>query len=76
MYEKRKRLISPERLLAKRAEARLTQRQLAAKAGVSHNFVSALERGRCGVSVDNLHQLAEALDCLPSELLNPELAAA
>ena len=76
MSDKPKPLLSKERLLLKRAQARLTQRQLAVKAGLSHNFISQLECGRSDASVDGINRLADALECDVTELMNPALTGA
>ena len=57
------------RLLQVRAERGLTQRQLAAIAGIRPDTVSALERGEsAGIRFDTMAGLCEALDCEPGEL--------
>ena len=53
-----------------RARRRLSQRQLAALAGVRPDTISALERGDShGIQFDTLARLCEALECGPGELL-------
>ncbi len=53
-----------------RAERRLSQRQLAALAGVRPDTVSALERGEAGgIRFETLARLCEALDCEPGEIV-------
>jgi transcriptional regulator with XRE-family HTH domain len=47
----------------------MTQEELAARAGMSRNFVSLLEHGAHGVDVVRLLRLAEALDVSLVELL-------
>lgn len=62
------------RLAVLRAERRLSQRQLAAQAGVRPDTISALERGESqGIHFDTLARLCEALDCQPGDIL--ELAS-
>jgi putative transcriptional regulator len=57
------------RLLQVRAERGLTQRQLAAIAGVRPDTVSALERGEsAGIRFDTMAGLCDALNCEPGEL--------
>lgn len=57
------------RLPILRAERRLSQRQLAALAGVRPDTVSALERGdSAGIRFDTLARLCEALGCEPGDL--------
>ncbi|MBI2939760.1 MAG: helix-turn-helix domain-containing protein [Chloroflexi bacterium] len=61
------------RLPVLRARRRLSQRQLAALAGVRPDTVSALERGdTAGIRFDTLARLCEALDCEPGELFEIE----
>jgi putative transcriptional regulator len=61
------------RLPVLRAERRLSQRRLAALAGVRPDTVSALERGAsAGIRFDTLARLCDALDCDPCELLQLE----
>lgn len=52
-----------------RKSAQLTQEQLALKAGVERNFVSLIERGINQPTVRVLFKLAQALDVLPSTLI-------
>ncbi|MBZ2209323.1 helix-turn-helix domain-containing protein [Massilia soli] len=56
-------------LKAARKSAQLTQEQLALKAGVERNFVSLIERGINQPTVRVLFKLAQALDVLPSTLI-------
>ena len=61
------------RLPILRAERRLSQRRLAARAGLRADTVSALERGESnGIQFDTLARLCEALDCQPGEVLELE----
>lgn len=50
-----------ERLVARRKELRLRQRDLAALAGVSERFVRELESGKPTVRLDALEAVLEAL---------------
>lgn len=53
-----------------RARRRLSQRQLAALAGVRPDTISALERGdTAGIQFDTLARLCEALHCTPGDIL-------
>ena len=62
------------KLPALRKEHRLTQRQLAAIAGVRPDTISALERGQTtGIQFDTLARLCEVLDCQPGDLFELEL---
>jgi transcriptional regulator with XRE-family HTH domain len=47
----------------------LSQEGLAYEAGVDRTYVSALERGVYGATIDMVAKLAEALDVDPSSLL-------
>ena len=61
------------RLPILRAERRLTQRQLAAQAGVRPDTISALERGEsAGIRFDTLARLCEVLECDPGDLFEVE----
>lgn len=53
-----------------RHERRMTQEELAERAGISGRYVGAIERGEVSVSVTILGQLAEALIVEPSALLS------
>ena len=58
------------RLPEARARRRLSQRQVAALAGLRPDTVSALERGESsGIRFDTLAELCEALQCEPGDLL-------
>jgi transcriptional regulator with XRE-family HTH domain len=52
-----------------RREADLTQEELAARAGISANYVGEIERGECNPSVLVLIALAEGLTADPAVLL-------
>lgn len=61
------------RLPILRAERRLSQRQLAALAGVRPDTISALERGEStGIRFDTLARLCEVLECDPGDLFEVE----
>lgn len=53
----------------RRLENHLTQAELAKQAGCTAGTVSRLERGACSVSVTLLFDLAAALKCRASELV-------
>jgi transcriptional regulator with XRE-family HTH domain len=55
-----------------RVRCELSQQQLADRAGMSRNFVSAVERGGHGVDVRRLRQLARALGVELAALLPAE----
>ena len=52
-----------------RAEHRLTQEELAERAGVHPHYISDIERGKRNVAIVNLVRIAGALDLTASELL-------
>lgn len=52
-----------------RHDQKLTQEELAARAGLSARYVGAIERGDVAASVTVLGQIADALGVEPSELL-------
>lgn len=61
------------RLPILRAERRLSQRQLAARAGIRPDTVSAMERGdTASIRFDTLARLCEVLDCEPGDLFELE----
>ncbi|MGI8550242.1 MAG: helix-turn-helix domain-containing protein [Dehalococcoidia bacterium] len=61
------------RLPILRAERGLSQRQLAARAGLRADTISALERGQSnGIQFDTLARLCEVLECQPGEILEIE----
>lgn len=67
---------SARRLQEARRTARLTQAELAARAGVSRALVSAVEAGRHLPRVDAALALAQALDTTAAALFGPAPAAA
>jgi len=57
------------RLPVLRAEIGLTQRELASKAGMRPNTISALERGAAtGIRFETMVKLCETLGCQPGDL--------
>lgn len=52
-----------------RQEAKLTQAQLAERAGLDRTFVSLCERCHRNVTIQSLFALANGLDCKPQELV-------
>ncbi len=52
-----------------RHDKKLTQEDLAARAGLSMRYVGAIERGDVSASVTVLGQIADALGLEPGELL-------
>lgn len=55
-----------------RQEKGLTQEQVEARSGLSQQYLSRLENGRCNPTVITLYELAEALGVTPIELLKPD----
>ena len=53
----------------KRHEQRMTQEELAERAGLSARYLGAIERGDVSASVTVLGQIAEALGVEPGDLL-------
>ena len=54
---------------------RVSQEHLAAVAGIDRSYISDLENGKYGLSIDKLENLAEALGVAAWELLHPDTAA-
>jgi len=57
-------------LRQKRKAAGLTQEQLAHDADVQRNYVSLIERGVHHPTIAVVFKLAQALHCMPSELIS------
>lgn len=58
-----------ERIRARREALRLTQKQLAARSGLSLRFLAQLEQGEGNISLLRFFDVAAALDVSPAELL-------
>jgi len=56
-------------LRRKRHDQKLTQEELAERAGLSARYVGAIERGDVSASVTVLGQIADALGVEPAELV-------
>lgn len=56
-------------IAARRAKARLTQTELAAKAGIDRAFLSGVETGKRNLSVVALARLAAALNASVADLV-------
>lgn len=52
-----------------RKERRLSQRELARKIGISHNYLSEIERNEYDITVSMLIRIANALDVDPRDLI-------
>lgn len=52
----------------RRIEVGISQEELAHKADFARSFLSAIELGRKGASIQSVWRLAQALNCKPSEL--------
>lgn len=61
-----------EKLIAAREEAGLTQREVAARMGRPHSFLSKCETGERSVEVFELIQLAQIYDKPPQYFLIPD----
>ncbi|MET0899261.1 MAG: XRE family transcriptional regulator [Mycobacterium sp.] len=61
-----------DRLRAARERARLSTREVAARAGVSASFISQLENGKCGVSVGALKRISASVGISVADLLSDE----
>jgi transcriptional regulator with XRE-family HTH domain len=64
------------RLRAARERARLSTRDVAARAAVSAGFISQLENGKCGVSIGVLKRISAAVGSSVADLLSDEAPVA
>ena len=64
-----------QRLRALREQVGLTQEQVAERADLSKNFVSAMERGAKGFGMDSFLRYVEALGLAPAQALPAESEA-
>ncbi|MFL6843924.1 MAG: helix-turn-helix transcriptional regulator [Allosphingosinicella sp.] len=55
-----------------RAEAGLTQEQLAERSGLTQQYISDLERGKCNPTIVTLYELATALGVSQVELVRDD----
>jgi transcriptional regulator with XRE-family HTH domain len=67
--EFRYRRLVGKRVRAERTWQDLSQDQLAGKAGVTRNFISAIERGAQGLDAYRLQQIADALGLAFADLM-------
>lgn len=58
-----------EAVRSERRRRGLTQAQLAELAGLHHNYISLIERGRTAPALDTVYALAAALGCKASRLV-------
>ena len=61
-----------ERCIKFRTEKKLSQKELAAMAGVSPAYIGRVERGETCPNIDTLYKIANALEISLSELTNIE----
>ena len=66
------RIIFAKNLRKLRLAKNLSQEDLADLANLHRTYVGSVERGERNISIDNMEQLAKALDCTISELLTEE----
>ena len=52
-----------------RAELRISQEELANRCGIHRNYIGAIERGACNVTLDTIWKLAKGLNKKPFVLL-------
>jgi transcriptional regulator with XRE-family HTH domain len=64
------------RLRALREQLGLSQEEIADRANLSKNFVSAMERGAKGFGIESFLRYVEALDLSPAQALQTETEAA
>ncbi|MFI8531097.1 helix-turn-helix domain-containing protein [Streptomyces aquilus] len=62
----------PVRVLRKRVQAGLAQKELAARIGISAAQLCRIEKGKSGASAPVLSRLAEELDCEIADLMPPD----
>jgi transcriptional regulator with XRE-family HTH domain len=65
------RKIVARNLKALRDVRSVSQEELAAVAGIDRSYISDLENGKYGLSIDKLENLAMALGIAPWEMLHP-----
>ncbi|MEZ4605848.1 MAG: helix-turn-helix transcriptional regulator [Deinococcales bacterium] len=52
-----------------RKRQKISQEELADRAGIHRTYVGAIERGKQNVSIDNIERISVALGLTPAELL-------
>ncbi len=65
------RKIVAENLKALREARHLPQEELAVRAGIDRSYISDLENGKYGISIDKLENLADALGVSTWQMLHP-----
>lgn len=70
-----------QKIRKRRQDLKLTQQQVADRAGISMSFYGHIERGTRKLSVDTFYKVVQALNCSSDELLgfqqeSPDLEAA
>ena len=55
-----------------RAKAGLTREQLAERSGLTQQYISDLERGKCNPTIVTIYELAQALGAGPVELVRED----
>jgi transcriptional regulator with XRE-family HTH domain len=68
---KRTKAVIGDRVRERREALGITQVALGKTLGIEQSNVSAIERGRAGVSLDRLIRLAEILECSLDDLTTP-----
>ena len=61
-----------QKLISAREEAELTQREVSARLGRAHSFLSKCETGERSIEVFELIQLAQIYEKPPQYFLNPD----
>ncbi len=70
MFEKRLRMVG-EQVREMRRARKMTQAELARKAGLSKNYISEIERGVTHATLESLFSISDAMDANLSTLLIP-----
>ena len=58
------------RIRIRRTALKMKQKELADAVGVSHVYISYMERGARAINAEMLDHIATALQCQPADLLN------
>ncbi len=62
-----------QRVRQERTTRKLSQEQLAERAGVHRTYIGMIERGEKNITLENIEKLAKALELKPEELLRTDL---